>query len=695
MKRTSILALLLCLVIVREAPAIRGIQNYPKLLTYSSAMNDLPPAVRDTLSRYDVLVCMDRPETIAGLRARNPDQRYLWEIQPQYVEGYTEADPWWLPDTTWSAKRLVMFYAKQNDWYMRDVNGEVITDGRLILINWTRYCPVGTFGTSKGLRASQWMASVALPTIALSGRGLPVWSWDSEDSYNGYMFEILVDCLGSYGWQTYQYADPNQDGVADGVTHTCTMGGADDPLSVLFREENEDFYQRLTAAFPYDFVFTINENTSPVGPWWRTRLSGMKLENWMRGWGPTWVDWWDWFYGKTPPSYPEINWGAGYYWAEQTFDKPAVDRLKGWDLSFIVTWKEQNKSEAENLRQMRFGLGTSMLGDGYFDYSYDARHPQWQPEFDWDFGVPVGEFDREVYGQDTVYVRVFTKGMVEVNPAANVVHEVPAQDTRFTLWIPVQDLRAVPFGPNGMWTQWTSPEGEDVESDSFELRYATTPITLENWNDATPYAGNPVSANPGDVISLTITGLPIDRTYYLATRSHTRGHLEPVLSNVAEVAVGEIIDLIPPGSIEDLRSTRVEPHAVSLAWTSQGDDGALGTATRTLMRFLLGETIDSEDDWARATVVNGLGDPLPPGSTETFRKEGLDSDTVYGFAVRAEDEDGNVSALGAPLLIHTPVQPPPSSAASNGSFSELLVSCMFSHHFVQSSDPETEEPCLS
>jgi hypothetical protein len=77
------------------------------------------------------------------------------------------------------------------------------------------------------------------------------------------------------------------------------------------------------------------------------------------------------------------------------------------------------------------------------------------------------------------------------------------------------------------------------------------------------------------------------------------------------------------------------------------------------MRFLVGETIDSEADWARATVVNGLGDPLPPGSTETFRMEGLDSDTLYGFSARAEDEDGNISALGAPLLIHTPVSPPP------------------------------------
>ena len=312
MKRIFITALLLCIFIVRPAPAAHVPGNYPKLLTYSSAINELPVAVQDTLSRYDVLVCMDRPATIAALRLRNPQQKYLWEVQPQYVEPFSEPNPWWLPDTLWSVKRLIQFYAKQNDWYMRDITGQIVTDGILDLLNWTEYCPVGTFGSSKGLRASQWIASVALPTIALSGRGLPVWSWESSNSYNGYMFEILADCLGSYGWQIYQFADPDRNGIPDGVTHTCSMGGADDPLSVLFRDENEDFYQRLSAAFPPEFVFTINENTSHVGPWWLTRLSGMKFENWMRGCCPPWSDWWDWFYGKTPPGLDWINWGAGY-----------------------------------------------------------------------------------------------------------------------------------------------------------------------------------------------------------------------------------------------------------------------------------------------------------------------------------------------------------------------------------------------
>lgn len=651
------------LVATHPAAATRSVENYPKVLTYSSGINELPAATQDSLSWYDVLVCMDRPETIASLRARNPDQRYLWQIQPQYVEGYTEQNPWWMPDTLWSPKRLFMVYAKQNDWYLRDINGNIVTDGIHYLINWTADCPVGTFGSSKGLRASQWIASVALPAITLSGRGpLPRWSWDSYDSYNGIMFEILADCLGSYGWQNYQYADPDRDGVAEGVTHTCSMGGANDPLSVLFRAENEEFYARLAAAFPQDFVFTINENTSPIGPWWRTRLSGMKFENWMRGCCPNWGDWWDWFYGITPPGQFDTNWGAGYYWAETSFDKPVDDRLKGWDLSYIVTWKEKNKAPAENLRQMRFGLGTTMLGDGYFDYSYDDRRPQWQPEFDWDFGLPLAEFSKELYGADTLYVRAFSKGMVEVNPYGHKVNGVSVHDTRFTFWLPVQDLAATAVGTDTIRATWTAPDGDHNDADSYELRYATFPLTIENWEAATPYDGNPVYALPGAPVAVYISSVPPGATYYLAVRTTTQGRPEPILSNSAEVSIENVADTIGPDAIDDLHASNVSSVSITVNWTAVGDDGATGTAAHTLMRILAGDTIRTELDWDRATVVGGLGNPLPPGSAESFRIQGLSPATTYGIAVRAQDDAAHISPLHSPVLVSTLEAPPPPPA---------------------------------
>jgi hypothetical protein len=518
------------------AGSTRRVPNTPRTLAFSSAISLLPEATQDSLSWYDVLVCLDRPETITSMRQRNPNLRFLWNISPQFVAPPSGDNPWWVADTLWSPGRLGQYYVQKNDWYMRDTSGELVTNGTGYLVNWTRFCPVGTYGTSKGLRASEWYASVLLPQIALSGRYWEPWSWVSHNSYNGYLFEILADCLGSYGWQYYADCDPNRDGLADGVYHACSVGGADDPLSVLFRGENDVFYARLAAAFPADFVFLINENNKYIGPWWRTRMSGMKLENWMHTTNPDWMDWWDWFYGLTPPWQPGENWGSGYAWAETAFDKAAPDSLKGWDLSFVQVWDTPDRTEESNLRQMRWGLGTSMLGDGLFSYTKDQLHPHWQREFDWDFGHPLGPFERDVSPNgDTLYVRLFTRGMVEVNPYPWGVYGVAPEDGRFTFWSPVTDLAATPIDWKSVRVTWTAPDGAESDPDYFELRYATTPITEESFDSATPFARNPVFGNPGSPVVAVMEGLEPATTYSIAIRTHTNGRAEPFISPVVSV----------------------------------------------------------------------------------------------------------------------------------------------------------------
>lgn len=645
--------------IPQQGGAVRGVENYPKVLGYSSAMNLLPESVQDTLAWYDVLVCVDRPLTIQNLRQRNPDQKYLWMAMPQHADAFEGDDAWWVPDTLWSFKRLVSVYAAKNDWYLKDTQGRVITDGNHLIVNWTEHCPPGVFGSSKGLRAAEWVATHALPDIALSGRYWEPWSWDSNTAYNGFMFEILVDCLGSYGWQTYAQADPDQDGVAEGVYSTCSTGGADDPLSVLFRAENEIFFQLLGETFPPEFVFTINENSNYLGPWWRTRLSGMKLENWMRGCCPSWADWWDYFYGITPPYDPGDNWGVGYLWAEWAFDKPVEDRLRGWDLSWVQTWEEARLPRQENLRQMRFGLGTAMLGDGYFCYTRDQRMPEWQPEFDWDFGMPLGDFVREPQDSDTLYTRFFDLGMVEVNPATKLIQGVPARDTRFTFWLPVQDLAAEELGEHAVRVAWTTPDGVHNDADSFELRYAEGPLEVEDWGSARPYEGNPIVAAPGSRVELQIDGLEAGTEYHFAVRTRTRGRLEPLLSNPASATTIVTVDTTPPGAAGGLRLIDAGSNYLQIGWTASGDDGNTGTATRTRIRHRRGAEIESEADWNTATPVDPPHSPPPAGGADSHRLSGLSAGSLYGIAVRLEDEAGNLGPLHAPFNARTADPPPP------------------------------------
>jgi hypothetical protein len=534
--RLPAMFLLACLLLVAPAFGTRKVPNYPKILAFTGNITQLPESAQDSLSWSDVLVCLDRPETIAAMRARNPNLRFLWNISPQFSAPPPGDNPWWIADTLWSPGRLGQYYVQKNDWYMRTTSGELLTNGTGYLVNWTRFCPLGTYGSAKGLRASEWYASVLLPQIALSGRFWDPWSWDSKTSYNGYLFEIMADCLGSYGWQYYANADPDRDGDPDGVYHTCSGGGANDPLSVLMRQENEVFYARLSAAFPSDFVFVINENNKFIGPWWRTRMSGMKLENWMGVTNPDWMDWWDWFYGLTPPWTPRDNWGSGYAWVEALFNKSAPDSIRGWDLSFIQVWDTDGRVPSENLRQMRWGLGTSMLGDGYFCYTKDQWRPHWQRQFDWDFGTPLGPYLREsVAGNDTLFVRLFSRGMVEVNPYRKSIRGVSWLDSRFTFWLPVEDLAASVAGVSGIRATWTIPNGVENDADYFELRYSTAPITLQNFESATSFAGNPVRGLPGARAAVEVKNLNPGITYYLAVRTHTAGRPEPLISSVVSV----------------------------------------------------------------------------------------------------------------------------------------------------------------
>ena len=160
-------------------------------------------------------------------------------------------------------------------------------------------------------------------------------------------------------------------------------------------------------------------------------------------------------------------------------------------------------------------------------------HPHWQRQFDWDFGTPLGPYQKEITaGRDTLYVRLFSKGMVEVNPYDRYIRGVPWLDSRFSFWVPVTDLSAEALDSYRISAAWTAPDGQENDPDYVELRYSTEPITVENFESAAPFSGNPIYKTPGTQVGVTIDNLVPGTTYYLAIRSHTSGRPEPLISPV-------------------------------------------------------------------------------------------------------------------------------------------------------------------
>lgn len=89
---------------------------------------------------------------------------------------------------------------------------------------------------------------------------------------------------------------------------------------------------------------------------------------------------------------------------------------------------------------------------------------------------------------------------------------------------------------------------------------------------------------------------------------------------------------------------QVTATSVTLAWTAPGDDSLSGQATRYDLRWSR-SPIATPADFAIATPVAGAPLPAFAGSTQGATVAGLTPATTYWFALRTEDESGNVSAL--------------------------------------------------
>jgi hypothetical protein len=467
-----------------DATATQGVKNYPRVAQFANALGDYTDAQLDSLSWYDLLSIQSSPDGVRDIRDRNPDIELLWAWIPQNIVGWSETDTFWYPDTSWSLVRLSQFYAQQNDWYLRDTSGNRIPEWAGWAANWTRYCPLGTYGTSQGLTYADWLIQVAIPQIVNGNDEWEAWGPGSS-SYQGFMFEVMADCVGSFNWRVYEFADPDQDGDADGVFASCASGGADDPLSVLMREVNDEWGPQFIDFIDDRLVVVLNNPNKYIVPEWKTELTGEKIESWL---GPPHGDhhsWWNFFYGLRNAAETD-PWEAGYFWSELHTGSTGVDEIDGWDHALLQVHLRPGMPPSDQQRRKRIGLATTMLGDGFFMYTKDQTWPYWQPEFEWDFGDPLDDYEIENHPgstpTDSVYVRRFTKGMVEVNPNQGTVHGIPKLDARFTFWNPITDLVARSETGTTVRVDFTARN-----ADAFHVRYSTSPITIGNWNQATPY----------------------------------------------------------------------------------------------------------------------------------------------------------------------------------------------------------------
>jgi len=110
-----------------------------------------------------------------------------------------------------------------------------------------------------------------------------------------------------------------------------------------------------------------------------------------------------------------------------------------------------------------------------------------------------------------------------------------------------------------------------------------------------------------------------------------------------EKSTGPKKDTTPPAAITDLRIVTDTETPVTLAWTAPGDDGNKGAAVWYFIRYSTDLSVIAEWDFARCVLDKPR--PKQAGALEEFVVGDLSPDSNYYFAIRTQDDAGNVSGL--------------------------------------------------
>jgi phosphodiesterase/alkaline phosphatase D-like protein len=198
---------------------------------------------------------------------------------------------------------------------------------------------------------------------------------------------------------------------------------------------------------------------------------------------------------------------------------------------------------------------------------------------------------------------------------------------------------------NSVTLTWTTPgdDGMIGTASAFDLRYSTSPITAANFAQATRWASMPTPATPGTQQSATVTGLQPNTTYYFAIKTADDVPNWSPISNVLSRTTLQAPDLVRPGPVASLAVTSMTDSTATLGWTAVGDDSLTGTATKYDIRYSTSPITAAS--WSNASQVTGEPAPAAPGTAQSFTVTGLSRQVTYYFAIKVEDEAGNVSAL--------------------------------------------------
>lgn len=202
----------------------------------------------------------------------------------------------------------------------------------------------------------------------------------------------------------------------------------------------------------------------------------------------------------------------------------------------------------------------------------------------------------------------------------------------------ITDLAILGMTTTTVLLGWTAPGDDSLSgvATSYDLRYATTPITPANVGLAIPAAGEPTPAPAGTGQQHRVTLLTPGTTYHFSLFATDNAGNRSGLSNVPSGMTTPIEpDSLPPATITDLVAVSAGPTSIALQWTAPGDDGSSGLASVYELRYSRFPITPQNFGSASAAVVDF---PLPPGTRQQTIVGSLAPVTLYYFALRTRDD---------------------------------------------------------
>ncbi len=113
------------------------------------------------------------------------------------------------------------------------------------------------------------------------------------------------------------------------------------------------------------------------------------------------------------------------------------------------------------------------------------------------------------------------------------------------------------------------------------------------------------------------------------------------LSNVPNASL--INDITAPADITDLvvyEGSTSNLSTIKIMWTAPGDDGSQGIADLYEIRY--STSLITASNWENAIIFNNPPVPQNAGTSQYCYVNVLEAATIYYFAIKAFDENGNV-----------------------------------------------------